>query len=312
MDRDDVIALLARHGLEPRKVLGQNFVVDNQVIESIIELAGIDHESSVLEVGPGLGALTGALATTARRVVAIEKDELLAPLVRDVVKVRSDDQAAGNSVVRNTGTGIVEATAAWVGRTADVRVITADALEVDWSDVLDGEQWTFVANLPYNVAVPIVMSILRSAPMVTSGLVMVQQEVAERLAAQPGGKTIGVPSIQLAWYADASVEMLIPPEVFHPVPNVSSALLSFRRHGAPSELIDADQLMAVVSTAYRKRRKMLRSSLGGHADQAAFESAGIEPTSRPENLSLSDWVRLTEVIAAKRRNSDDPITGAQT
>lgn len=269
-DREATIRLLAQHGLEPRKVLGQNFVVDDQVIEQIVELADLTCESHVLEIGPGLGALTAQLARSAHHVVAVEIDESLLPIVRESIG----------------------------GATAPVELVAADALRVNWTELLDPDQdWVLVANLPYNVAVPIIMGILGAAPMVTRGLVMVQQEVAERLAAKPGGRTIGIPSIEMSWYASASVVAIVPPEAFHPVPNVSSALLEFRRREAPSTKVDLHDVMKLVAAAYGKRRKMLRSSLAHLVPPEVYESAGIDPTSRPETLALGDWVHLAECCA---------------
>lgn len=271
IDRDTTVRLLGERGIEPRKVLGQNFVVDDQILERIVQLADLGPGSCVVEIGPGLGALTAQLARTSRRVVAVEKDESLISVIREII---------GTARER-------------------VDLIAADAVEVNWNELLAPDQdWVLVANLPYNVSVPIIMGVLRSAPMITRGLVMVQREVAERLAATPGGRTIGVPSIELAWHASAVVVGIIPPEVFHPVPNVSSALLEFRRREPPSTKVDVDDVMRLVAAAYRKRRKMLRSSLAHLLTPQIFEAAGIDPTLRPENLGLDDWVNLAEHCAA--------------
>lgn len=268
------LQLLERHGLEPRRALGQNFVIDERVIDRIIELAAIGAESQVLEIGPGLGALTAALARSAGAVVAVEKDESLLSLLETTL-------GADGPALSGTG--------------SRVDLVAGDALTVDWSTLLDpGQEWVLVANLPYNVAVPIIIGVLERAPMVTRGVVMLQQEVAERLAAAPGGRTIGVPTIELGWYATARVRDTIPPEAFHPVPNVSSALLEFRRHEALSERVGVADVMALVAAAYRKRRKMLRVSLQGLVEGGTFERAGIDPTARPETLGVGDWVRLAE------------------
>lgn len=262
--------LLADRGIEPRKSLGQNFVVDSGVIDRIVGLADLGPRSCVVEVGPGLGALTAALAQVAGRVVAVEKDESLIPVLREVL-TRS------------------------LPSTDNIEVVAGDALDIEWSELLSREnEWVFVANLPYNVSVPVVLAVLERAPMVSRGLVMVQQEVAERLAAKPGGRTIGVPSVELSWYASAAVRDTIAPEAFHPMPNVDSALLEFHRREAPSDSVELSEVMSLVATAYRKRRKMLRSSLGGVLSSEAMERAGIEPTARPETLDVHDWVALIE------------------
>lgn len=217
-----------------------------------------------------MGALTAALARVAGRVVAIEKDESLIPALREVL-TRS------------------------LSSTDNVEVVAGDALDIDWSELLTSDnEWVFVANLPYNVSVPVVLAVLEHAPMVSRGVVMVQQEVADRLAAKPGGRTIGVPSIELSWYANAEVRDTIAPEAFHPVPNVASALLEFHRREAPSDSVELSDVMSLVAMAYRKRRKMLRSSLGGVIGAEAMERAGIEPTARPETLDVHDWVALAK------------------
>lgn len=274
LDRDATIRRLESRGLEPRRVLGQNFVVDAQLIERIVGRAGLTDGSHVVEIGPGLGALTGLLTTTARKVVAVEKDERLAAILPSAPTVDP----------------------------SHLEVVVADALDVDWNDVLDPSMdWMLVANLPYNVAVPIVMAILERAPMVQRCLVMVQLEVAERLAAGPGGRTIGVPSIHLGWFADAEVVEVVPPEAFHPVPRVSSALVEVRRRRrVPSDLVGVDDVMALVGAAYRKRRKMLRTSLAGMVPAEAFEGAGIDPGARPETLTIEEWVRMAEALDASR------------
>lgn len=261
--------LLARHGISPRRALGQNFVVDPVLIDRIVTRAEVDESTDVVEIGPGLGAMTRVLARSARRVVAVEKDESLIPVVRDQL---GDDIAS-------------------------VRLVAGDATEIDWSELLQGgSEWLLVANLPYNVAVPLIMHVMRTAPMVTRAVVMVQKEVADRLTAVPGGRTIGAPTVHLAWYAQARTLMDVPPESFHPEPRVQSAVVEILRRTRPSQSIEVDDMMALVDTAFRQRRKMLRSSLGRLVPVGVFERAGIDPTSRPEGLSLHDWVRLTEEL----------------
>lgn len=262
----EVHDLLARHGLDARKALGQNFVVDPGTVERIARAAAVGPGDHVVEVGPGLGSLTLALAATGAEVTAVEKDAALVPVLHEVLD----------------GRGVT-----------GVRIVEADALELDWGELLGGEErWVLVANLPYNVAVPIVMSVLESAPMVQRLVVMVQEEVAARLVASPGGRTVGIPSIRVAWYAHAEVLTTVPPEVFVPRPRVTSAVVSMTRRPPPSTSVSADEVLALVTTAYRHRRKMLRSTLGGRVPVPAFAAAGIEPTARPEELDVADWASL--------------------
>lgn len=265
---DEVRAALRRHGLDPRRSLGQNFVVDPGTVEGIAELAGAGPGDRVVEIGPGLGSLTLALHATGASVLAVEKDRTLVPVLRDVLAGRG---------------------------ASDVEVVLADALEIDWRELLEARHpgtWKLVANLPYNVAVPIVMGVLVGAPMVQRLVVMVQREVAERLAAGPGGRVVGVPSIKVAWYAHAEVLRLVPPEVFVPQPRVDSAVIAITRRPPPSGSVGPERVFPLVERAYRQRRKMLRATLGGVLEAADFERAGVPPTARPEELSVADWTAL--------------------
>ena len=277
---DEVRELLGRHGLAARKSLGQNFVADPAVVEWIAEQAGTGPGDRVVEVGPGLGSLTLALAATGAHVLALEKDEGLVPVLRDVLRASGVDEG-----------------------TADGQVLVrrADALEVDWDEVLGPDaapgSWTLVANLPYNVAVPVVMSVLADAPAVGRLVVMVQKEVAERLAAGPGGRTIGLPSLRTAWYARARVLGDVPPEAFVPAPRVVSSVVAVERHEPPSRLVGPDDALGLAERAYHQRRKMLRATLGPQLPDGALEAAGIDPQSRPESLGVADWARLAEVVA---------------
>ena len=228
-------------------------------------------------MGPGLGSLTLALVGTGAHVLALEKDRTLVPVLREVL--------AASEVAAGSGPGEVE-------------VVEADALEVDWTAVLGaGRPWVLVANLPYNVAVPVVMSVLESAPMVERLVVMVQREVAERLAAGPGGRTIGLPSIRTAWYASATVLGDVAPESFVPVPRVVSSVVAVERRPPPSDAVGPDDVLRLAEIAYHQRRKMLRATLAPHLPVGSLELAGIDPTARPEALSVGDWTRLAEVVA---------------
>ena len=277
---DEVRELLGRHGLAARKSLGQNFVADPSVVEWIAEQAGVGPGDPVVEVGPGLGSLTLALAATGAHVLALEKDDGLVPVLRDVLRA--------SGVAEGPGDG-------------EVTVRPADALEVDWSELLGADtapgSWTLVANLPYNVAVPVVMSVLAHAPAVGRLVVMVQKEVADRLAAGPGGRTIGLPSLRTAWYASARVLGDVPPEAFVPQPRVVSSVVAIERHAAPSTLVGPDDALGLAERAYHQRRKMLRATLGGQLPEGALEAAGIDPQARPESLGIADWARLAEVVA---------------
>jgi len=272
----EINELLERFGLDARKSLGQNFVADPNLVMRIARLAEVGPGDRVVEIGPGLGSLTLALVDTGAHVVAVEKDDALVPVLREVLAAH-------------------DATA--------VEVVQADALGLDWSALLgeagQGVPWVLVANLPYNVAVPLIMDVLEHAPMVQRMVVMVQSEVAERLAAEPGGRTIGIPSIRIAWYGEARVLATVPPEVFVPRPRVDSALLGITRRDAPSTAVTEAQVIQLVARAYRQRRKMLRSTLGRLVPPEAFVDAGVAPTARPEELDAGDWARLTEAVRSR-------------
>lgn len=268
LDAEDIAELLRSSGLDARRSLGQNFVADPGLVHRIARLAGVGPGDHVLEVGPGLGSLTLALADAGATVLAVEKDDSLVPVLRGVLEARGVE---------------------------GVTVLPGDALELAWAEVLSGaDTWAFVANLPYNVAVPIVLSVLEHAPMVQRLVVMVQREVAERLAAGPGGRTIGIPSLRVAWYGSAEVLEVVPPEVFVPPPRIESALLRIERRPPPTTAVPESEVLELVTRAYRQRRKMLRSTLGDLVGADRFEAAGVDPTTRPEQLGVEDWVRLAE------------------
>lgn len=256
-------ALLDEHGLEPRRALGQNFVVDPNTVRRIARLAEVGEGDPVVEIGPGLGSLTLALVELGAAVVAIEKDRDLVPVLRSVVEP------------------------------AGVRVIEADALEVDWSDVLAGhERWTLVANLPYNVATTLVLDLLAQVPRITSFLVMVQREAGDRLAAGAGDKAVGIPSMIVAYHGRAEVVGRVPATVFHPQPKVESVLVRIDRHDEPPVDTPLAAIDPLLRAAYGQRRKMLRRSLSGILDESRISAAGVDPTARPETLDLAAWSRL--------------------
>jgi 16S rRNA (adenine1518-N6/adenine1519-N6)-dimethyltransferase len=269
LSRPQAQALLDQHGLQPSRALGQNFVVDPNTVRRIAHLAGVGPGDAVVEIGAGLGSLTLALAETGAAVTAVEVDHHLVPVLREVV----------------TPVG--------------ARVVEADALVADWDEVLAGaDRWALVANLPYNVATPLVLDLLASVPRVVSMLVMVQREVAERLAAGPGSRTYGIPSVKVAFHGRAELVGRVPASVFLPRPRVESSLVRIVRHPRPVVETSADELFPVVEAAFGQRRKMLRRSLAGVVPEAAFATAGVAPTARPEELDLEAWSSL---VAAARR-----------
>jgi 16S rRNA (adenine1518-N6/adenine1519-N6)-dimethyltransferase len=272
LTRRQVRDLLAENRLSPSRALGQNFVADPNTVRRIARLAGVGPGDRVVEVGAGLGSLTVALAETGADVTAVEVDRHLLPVLRSVVEPLG------------------------------VRVVEGDAMTLDWDVVLDGDvagggdRWALVANLPYNVATPLVLDLLARVPAIDRMLVMVQREVGERLAAGPGTKAYGIPSVKVAYWAEAEVVGRVPPTVFLPQPRVESALVRLRRLPEPPVDSDPERLFRLVEVAFGQRRKMLRRSLASLADPAAFGRAGVRPDARPEQLSLDDWDRLANAI----------------
>lgn len=268
--RPAVRELLDRHGLAPRRDLGQNFVADPNTVRRIAALARLTPEHRVVEIGAGLGSLTLALAETGAHVTAIEVDHGVVPALREVV--------------------------ADLDR---VEVLEADAMSLDWDDVLHGHtDWVLVANLPYNVATPLVCDVLDTVPAVTRLLVMVQREVAERFSAGPGSKQYGAVSVKIAHWGRARIVGDVPASVFVPRPNVESALVEIVRHapGDGPDVADPDELFALVRTAFGQRRKMLRRSLAEVVTPQQFADAGVAPDQRPEQLDLAAWCRLTAAV----------------
>jgi len=268
LSRGRIHELLDQSGLAPRRDLGQNFVADANTVRRIASLSGVGPGDRVVEIGAGLGSLTLALADTGAEVTAVEVDTGVVAVLRDVVA----DRANGT-------------------------VVEADAMRVDWQALLaGGERWTLVANLPYNVATPLVCDLLDDVPPIESMLVMVQREVAERFAAPPGNKQYGAVSVKIAYWATARLAGHVPASVFVPRPNVESALVRIDRREPPA--VDREALFALVRTAFGQRRKMLRRSLAGAIAPAVFEAAGVSPEARPEQLAIDDWVRLTNAAGA--------------
>jgi 16S rRNA (adenine1518-N6/adenine1519-N6)-dimethyltransferase len=265
MGRREVLDLLASHGLSPSRALGQNFVADANTVRRIARLAGVGPGDHVVEIGAGLGALTSALAETGATVKAVEVDRHLLPALQEVV-----------------------------GGLAGVEVVHADARLLDWTAALAGaERWVLVANLPYNVATPLVLELLERVPAIVRMLVMVQREVGERLAAGVGDAAYGAPSVRLAYWATASVVGRVPPTVFVPKPRVESALVQIERRVAPAVDVPYPDLSALVRAGFGQRRKMLRRALAGVVSVEVIEAAGIEPSARAEELDIDAWGRLT-------------------
>ena len=270
----EIRGLAAELDVRPTKKLGQNFVHDPNTVRRIVELAGVGGDDVVLEVGPGLGSLTLGLLAAGSRVVAVEIDPKLAERLPKTVAERGPDAA---------------------GR---LDVLEADAMRVSKED-LPAEPTSLVANLPYNVAVPVVLHLLAELPSLRRGLVMVQTEVADRMAAGPGSRIYGVPSVKLAWYGSARKVAAVPRSVFWPVPNVDSALVAFERGDAPASE-DRDRLFGLVDAAFSQRRKTLRAALAGWAGSAEragelLVAAGIDPRTRGEQLDVHAFARLAAV-----------------
>jgi 16S rRNA (adenine1518-N6/adenine1519-N6)-dimethyltransferase len=273
--RGDIREILVANDLRPRRSLGQNFVADANTVRRIVRLSGVAPGDHVVEVGAGLGSLTLALAETGAEVTAVEVDPAVLPVLREQVEGRG------------------------------VRVVEGDARLLDWDELLEGaESWSLVANLPYNVAVPLVVRVLEEAPRIASLLVMVQREVGERLAARAGEDAYGAVSVKVAYWASAAVVARVPPSVFIPRPKVESVVVRLVRHGTDAErgaparstagpgAAAYDRLFAVVRAGFAHRRKMLRRSLEGVVGPEAFAAAGIAPTARAEEVSLEGWERL--------------------
>jgi 16S rRNA (adenine1518-N6/adenine1519-N6)-dimethyltransferase len=269
LTRTRINELLDAHGIEPHRGLGQNFVADPNTVRRIARLAEVGPGDRVVEIGPGLGSLTLALSDTGAQVVAVEADTRLLPVLTDVLADRP------------------------------VTVVHGDALELDWTTVLaDSDRWKLVANLPYNVAATVVLHLLDEVPAIDSMLVMVQREVGERLAAGPGSKVYGIPSVKLSYWATATVVSKVSASVFIPQPRVESVLVAVQRLASPATAADPVRLFSLVRTAFGQRRKMLRRSLAGVVDTATFAAADIDPSRRPEELDVVAWGRLADAVDA--------------
>ena len=275
----DIRGIAGRLGVRPTKRLGQNFVVEPGSVRQIAALAGVRPGDVILEVGPGLGSLTLALLEAAlradARLVAVEIDPVLADQLPKTIAERAPDDADR------------------------VTVLTADALAVGEQDLGAPAPTVLAANLPYNVAVPVVLNLLAALPSVERGVVMVQAEVADRMCAGPGSRVYGVPSAKLAWYAEARLAGTVPRSVFWPVPNVDSKLVAFTRRDPPPTTASRQEVFAVIDAAFGQRRKTLRAALAGWAGspakaEDALRAAGVDPGARGESLTVAEFARIAQ------------------
>lgn len=268
----DIRRLAAELNIRPTKTLGQNFVIDGNTIRRIVASAQLGPSETVLEVGPGLGSLTLGLLDVAERVVAVEIDPVLAARLPATVNLLRPDKAER------------------------LDVVLADALRVT---ELPHQPTALVANLPYNVAVPVVLNLLERFPTLRSGLVMVQDEVADRLAAGPGSKIYGVPSVKAAWYSSMVKAGTVGMNVFWPAPKIASGLVRFTRRDPPETTASRTEVFAVIDAAFAQRRKTLRAALAGWAgspmlSEQALRRAGVDPAARGEVLDITAYARIAE------------------
>lgn len=276
--RPAIRELLDSRSLAPRRDLGQNFVADPNTVRRIASLARVGAGDRVVEIGAGLGSLTLALADTGASITAIEIDRGIVEILRNVVADRQN-----------------------------VTVVEGDAMRLDWDAVLNDPDesetgWVLVANLPYNVATPLICDLLDEVPAIERMIVMVQREAAERFAAEPRTSAYGAVSVKIAYWGTARIVGNVPASVFVPRPNVESSLVEITRHTPPTT--DREQLFSLVRVAFGHRRKMLRKSLSGVVTPEVFAAAGIAPTARPEELDVDAWCRLTDAQVARPSRPD--------
>ena len=268
--KSDLKDMMEKHDLRPSKSLGQNFVVDPNTILKIIRAANIEKGEQILEIGPGLGSLTSQLSATSK-VVAIELDRYLIPALEEVLN--------------------------HFGKRENVEIVQEDAMKIDWQEFFTQRQgvWKMVANLPYNIATPLLVTLLENAPEIQAIYVMVQLEVGERFAASPRSKAYGIPSVKAQYWAEAKVLGKVSPNVFLPVPKVDSAILQIIRKSSPPEVNYAN-FSRLIQTAFQHRRKMIRKSLNTLVPLPNFSIAELSPQARPEELSVTDWVKLAKTL----------------
>ncbi len=276
LTRKVVHDLLDRHGLGPSRALGQNFLCDGQMVDKIVRLSGVTEGDHVLEIGPGLGSLTVGLLDAGATVCAIEIDKYLVPALEETI---GQHQSSDKFTLYNK----------------DVR-------EVDWEPILGDFAWSVVANLPYNIATPLILDFLADRPECMNFLVMVQREAGERLVAEPGSKTYGIPSVLASYWATGRIVGSVKAELFYPKPKVESVLVELTRR--PDTIPDCDfkDLQNVVKAGFGQRRKMIRRSLAALVTPTEIESADIAPTQRAEQLDLTQWVALAQLAGNKQDN----------
>ena len=274
LGKNDLKHIMEQYDLRPSKSLGQNFVIDPNTILKIIRATNIERGDQILEIGPGLGSLTTQLSNN-NKVVAIELDRYLIPALEEVLLQ--------------------------YGQRENVEIIQEDAMKIDWKAFFETRSgtWKMVANLPYNIATPLLIILLENAPQLQEICVMVQLEVAERFAASPKSKAYGIPSVKAQYWSQAKVLGKISPNVFLPVPKVDSAILQIRRKSSPAEVNYAN-FSRLIQTAFQHRRKMLRKSLNMLVPLDNFTIAEINPQARPEELSVNDWVQLSKTLDKDR------------
>jgi 16S rRNA (adenine1518-N6/adenine1519-N6)-dimethyltransferase len=265
----EIREIAERIGVKPTKKLGQNFVHDANTCRKIVAAAGVSESDVALEIGPGLGSLTLALLEKAKEVVVVEIDNRLA------AELPATAQRHGFTESKLT-------------------VVNQDALEVS---TLPKQPTVLVANLPYNVSVPVLLRFLELFPSIKSGIVMVQSEVADRLIAKPNSKDYGSPSVKCNWWADMSSGGTVSRSIFWPVPNVDSALVKFVRHQNPGDETLRRTTFKVIDAAFAKRRKMLRAALSGIATEEQIQNSGVDPQVRGEILDLNDFMKIAVTIS---------------
>ncbi len=271
----DIRELAGSCGIRPTKQRGQNFVTDANTVRRIVKTSGVGSDDVVVEIGPGLGSLTLGLLDVARHVTAVEIDEVLAAQLPSTIAAYAPDQVAAFDLV------------------------IADAMKV--TSLPGPEPTAMVANLPYNVSVPVLLTFFERFPSIQTGLVMVQAEVAHRLAAGPGSKTYGVPSVKAAWYAEMRLAGSVGRNVFWPMPNVESSLVAWKRRAEPGDEAHRLRTFAVIDAAFAQRRKTMRAALSsfagsGAAAEEALVKAGISPQARGESLGITEFAKLGEFL----------------
>ncbi len=270
----EIREIAERIGLRPTKKLGQNFVVDANTCRKIVKSADVGPTDIALEIGPGLGSLTLAMLESASEVIAIEIDDRLAAELPETAQRHGLDASK-------------------------LTIINQDAMGVT---TLPKEPTVLVANLPYNVSVPVLLRFLELFPTLRSGVVMVQSEVADRLVAKPNSKTYGSPSVKATWWADLSSAGTVSRSIFWPVPNVDSSLVRFVRHQSAGDEVLRKTTFKIIDAAFAQRRKMMRAALsdlcgGSAAASSIIEASGIDPTIRGESLQLSDFIKIAITLS---------------